>query len=111
MRRRRGILEVFAPEVFNSGCREWLRRLRRGIPEVFAPEVFAPQSQPQSGMEVMVVLAVQVATVLTVAVTNRTNTSNGFASLDGEAKSEVSVKAPSFPHVAETHTRSDTIWA
>jgi hypothetical protein len=56
------------------------------------------------------VLAVQVATVVTFAVTNRTNTSHGFARLDGETQLDASVEAPSFPHLAEAHKRSDTIW-
>ena len=71
--------------------------------------VWCPQASP--GMEVVAVLAVQMATVVTVAVTNRTNTSHGFFRLDDEAPSDASVKAPSFPHLAEAHGRSDTIWA
>ena len=68
------------------------------------------RSRRSANMEVVTILAVQVATVVTIAVANRTNTSYGFASLDGEAQSDASVKTPSFPHLAEAHRSSDTMW-
>jgi hypothetical protein len=76
----------------------------------FLPHKRLRRSRRSASMEVVTILAVQVATVVTIAVANRTNTSHGFARLDCEAQSDASVKAPSFPHLAEAHRSSDTMW-
>lgn len=85
-----------------------------------------PESEPQGlesepsarqgscAMELAAVLAVQVVTVSAVAGTNWANTSHGYernsgvvGTPEGEARSDASVKAPAFPNLAGSRSRSN----